>query len=264
MPVGDTEKQDRFVERNRAFYERYPNLLRAINDAFQRTFESDQIVDPIIFYLGNRTVIDFDAIFILAANDMALPAQSLVRGMYERVVTAGHLAQNPTEAQAFAEFDYVQRRRAAMVLKELGDVPIDQEENLESLEENYQKVKDQFLVSCECGKSRVGPSWSKLDFVSMAKRQESVIRDLLVHAYYLPLQQAHSTLKSASALLQITNDEKTYRTTYEQLSDETVRLVHILLLHALRIQLEHFQLPELDASLDVAMADHLHIFGKSE
>ena len=262
MPVGDTEKQDRFVTRNLAFYERYPNLLRALNDAFKRTVQSDRIVDPIIFYLGHRTVVDFEAIFILAANDMALPAQSLVRGMYERVVTAGHLAQNPAEAQAFADFDYVQRRRAAMTLKELGDIPIEQQENLDVLEEHYQRVKDQFLVSCECGKSRVGPSWSKLDFASMAKRHDA-IRELLVHAYYLPLQQAHSTLKSASALLQMSNNEKTYRTSYEELSDEICRLAHLLLLHALQVQRDHFRLPDLEASLEVAFADHVYICGVS-
>jgi hypothetical protein len=262
--VGYFKKQSAFVARHKLFFERFPRLMAAINSAFDRTITASGSLDPVIFYLGSRTVDDFEAILVLAANDIALPAQALVRGMYERVVTAAHLHENPSEVVDFTEFDYVQRRRAASAIRDTIGIPPERDSSMEDLEREYQRVKARFEISCdECGKKRVGPNWSKLDFVTIAKRQEPLSK-LIVPAYYLPLQQVHSTLRSATACLDVEGGQPMLRKQYMDVSDETFRLAYVLVLHALRVQLEHFQWPELDEAIDIALNDHLENYGAGD
>ncbi|HKO55708.1 MAG TPA: DUF5677 domain-containing protein [Thermoanaerobaculia bacterium] len=121
--VGFIQKQTAFATRHRTFFEKFPRLNAAINAAFDRTIEASGPLDPAIFYLGFRTVDDFEAMVVLCANDLAFPAQGIVRSMYERIVTAAHLHANPDDAQAFADFEVVERRRAAQQLRETVGIP---------------------------------------------------------------------------------------------------------------------------------------------
>ncbi|HKO55709.1 MAG TPA: hypothetical protein VJ276_07500 [Thermoanaerobaculia bacterium] len=93
----------------------------------------------------------------------------------------------------------------------------------------------------------------------MAKRQEHLSK-LLVHAYYVPLQQAHSTLRSATAVLQTVDGELAIKRDHSQLSDEVFRLAHLLLLHALQIQVDHFGEQKIEAAVDTAIADYLELY----
>ena len=259
--VGYIEKQNEFMQRHQLFFDRFPNLLAVINGAFERTLTAASApLDPLIFYLGMRAVDDFQAILVLTANDIALPAQALLRGMYERIVTAAHLHDNPQDALDFAEFDYVQRRKLANALKNtLGFSPEDPA-TLEEFEREYQRVKARYEVACDgCGKKRMGPGWSKLDFVTQATRQPR-LADYVVHAYYLPLLQAHSTLRSASALLEVKDGTHAFRSDFRQLSDEVFRLTYVLLLNGLQTQVDHFGLPDVDKALTIAVADHLDVY----
>jgi hypothetical protein len=260
ISVGYIEKQTTFAERHRVFFERRANLMMAINTAFDRTLEAVGNHDPLIFYLGMRAVDDFEAVAILAANDLALPAQAVLRGMYERLVTIAHLHSNPSDATDFAEFDYVQRRKLAKAMRDaLGYSPEDPA-TLEEFEREYQRVKARYEVSCEkCGTKRMGPSWSKLDFVTQTKRQP-LFAPYIAHAYYLPLLQAHSTLRSASSQLQVKDGQLSFITDRRDLSDEVFRLAYVLLLNGLATQEEHFHTPGLSEALEVAIADHIAIY----
>jgi hypothetical protein len=105
----------------------------------------------------------------------------------------------------------------------------------------------------------MGPSWSKLDFVTQAKRQP-LFGPYIAHAYYLPLLQAHSTLRSASSQLQVKDGQISFRTDRRELSDEVFRLAYVLLLNGLATQDEHFHVPGLSDALEVAIADHMAIY----
>jgi hypothetical protein len=259
--VGYIEKQDEFRRRHQLFFDRFPNLVTAIDAAFDRTLTAASVpLDPLIFYLGMRAVDDFQAIVVLAANDMALSAQSLLRGMYERIVTAAHLHDNPDDAVDFAEFDYVQRRKLANAVRTTFGYSPEDPATLAEFEREYERVKARYEVACDdCGKRRMGPGWSKLDFVTQAKRQQR-LADYVAHAYYLPLLQAHSTLRSASALLEVRDGTHEFRRDFRQLSDEVFRLAYVLLLNCLQTQVDHFGLPNLDKALRTAVADHLDIY----
>jgi Family of unknown function (DUF5677) len=183
--VGYIEKQDAFIQRHQLFFDRFPNVLAVINAAFERTLTPAAVpLDPLIFYLGMRAVDDFQAIVVLAANDIALPAQALLRGMYERIVTAAHLHDNPQDALLFGEFDYVQRRKLANAVKSTFGYSPEDPATLEEFEREYQRIKARYELACDgCGKRRLGPGWSPLDFVTQAKRQPR-FADYVVHAYW--------------------------------------------------------------------------------
>jgi hypothetical protein len=258
--IGYIDRQNAFAKRHAAFFQRFPNLTTAINTAFDRTITATGALDPVIFYLGIRVVDDFEAIVVNTANDLALPAQSLLRGMYERIVTSSHLHHHPEDVTAFAEYDYVQRRKVAIAIRDTLGVSPEQDSAMQELELEYQRVKDRYLVACEkCGHKRVGPSWTKLDFVTMAKQQEH-FADCLVHAYYLPLLQAHSTLRSASAVFEVKDGKPIFRTNHIELSDEVFRLAYVLILGSLQLQLYHFNPLRLATVLQIAVNDHLEIY----
>lgn len=170
ISVGYIEKQTAFAQRHGAFFERRANLMRAINIAFDRTLEAEGTLDPLIFYLGMRAVDDFEAVAILAANDLALPAQAALRGMYERLVTVAHLHSNPSDATDFAEFDYVQRRKLANAMRDaLGYSPEDPA-TLEEFEREYQRVKARYEVSCVKARSE----WDRPGRSSTSSRRQNV------------------------------------------------------------------------------------------
>lgn len=253
--IGYITKQTAFAARHELFFARFPNLMSVINLAFDRTITATGALDPIIFYLGIRIIDDFEAIVVTAAN-----AQALLRGMYERLVTVAHLHDNPNDVTDFAEFDYVQRRRLAVAIRDTLGVSPEHQSAMDEMEGEYQRVKSRYEVACEkCGKKRVGPSWSKLDFVTQAKRQEQ-LAPFLVHAYYLPLLQTHSTLRSASSLIEIKNGESVFRTDHTHLADEVFRLAYVLVLNSLRLQFEHFQDSKLEKAIQIAVQDHLEIY----
>lgn len=260
--IGSPQEEADFLARHAEFFKRFPNLQKAIDIAFERTITSKGPVDPLIFYLGMRAVDDFLSIMLLASRGFGLSATALLRGMYERVVTAHYIHENPDEAMAFAEFDFVQRRKAAIAIKEsLGFSP-ENEQQMQELEKNYQRVKAAYEITvCEkCGTKRVGPSWNKLDFVSLVKTLPSRVKDLVVPAYYMTLLQAHSTLQSISALLEETPQGLVFRKSHREEGDRSFRLAQILVLQVLNTQFEHFKLEALDQPLNVAIKDHFEIW----
>jgi hypothetical protein len=260
MTIDDNPKVAEFRRRHERFFEAWPRLLATINTAYDRRLKANGTQDPVIFYLGIRMVDDFDAILLLAGNGLALAAQSLLRGMYERLVTAAHLHEHPDEAMTFAEFDIVQRRRAAIAIRDTIGLTPERELKLDELEKEYQRVKDNYIMKCrKCGDPRGGTSWSKLDLVTMAKKQPE-LSPLLYVGYYLPLLQAHSTLKSISMLLEEEDGALQFRKDYTELSDEIFRLAYLMLLHSLEVQSAHFGEPILEEKLGLALDDYMKIY----
>jgi hypothetical protein len=259
--IGKQDQQDAFLARHAEFFARIEHLLAVENAAFDRTLQASGFTNPVIFYLGIRSVQDFNAIALLAANGDALPALALVRGMYERVVTAAYLHEHPAEAEAFAEYDYVQRYKVARRIKEAVPLTTAQAEQFDELRTEYERVRERFLVTdcAKCKTTSVGPSWSKLSFVAMAG-QVPPLDALLVPAYYDPLAQAHSTLHSITSVLSAANGDLEFRKDYTAQADETFHLAYLLLMHVFKIQAQHFQLADLDTALERAITDYVALY----
>lgn len=261
ISVGSKTTHDAFLKRHAQFFSTIASLTEAENVVFGRTLTTSGFLDPVIFYLGIRSVQDFNAIVLLAANGHALPANALVRGMYERVVTAAYLRKNPDEATEFVNFDYVQRFKAAKATKETIGLKPDEEQGFEQLKKDYESVKADFMVTdCKkCGTKTLGPSWSETHFVDMTKKVPP-LDDLIVGAYYLPLLQAHSTLRSISSMLHQIDGEFAFKTDYTESCDEVFRLSYLLLMHVFKIQAEQFQTAAIEKAVESVIKGYLAIY----
>jgi hypothetical protein len=126
--------------------------------------------------------------------DTGVAALKLLRTLYERGVTLRYLHEHPEELDAFLDFHHVQLRKLTTPIAEIfgsGAIP---EKALADIKTEFEKVKKQFMVTdCKkCGTEKLNHTWSKLNFVAMAKKTEHFDK-LIVQAYYLPMRHGHST-----------------------------------------------------------------------
>ena len=263
--IGSREKEQAFIARHRRFFQRLSSLLHAEGVVFNRTIKATDQADPIIFYMGIRTADDFMAVMQLAAFGFGLSAMALVRGMYERVVTAAFLAAHPQEATRFAEFDFVQRFKTAQQVKNTMGVFPEEQAAMDELVREYQRVKPQFEVPLckKCGTTRTSVGWHRLDVVAMA-HQVPPLSDIVVPAYYLPLGQAHATMRSISAYVKDVGGKLVFQRDQSAAADEMFKLAHLLLMHAFKIQAEHFKGRKLKKAVNQVIADYLAIWPSAE
>jgi hypothetical protein len=179
--------------------------------------------------------------------------------MYERVVTAFHIHQNPDDADLFLDYHWIQRRKLAHAIANSIEKAIDLE-SVSRLEAHYKAVKDKYqVVLCrECGAKGTNFRWHKLDVVAMANKTDvDAIRNLLVRAYYVPLEHAHST--AGSLLFQIA-DHKGVPVLKEQqdplYADEAVAVAHLLVILAIAALRQRLQLDSLQPLIDLCAKEH--------
>jgi Family of unknown function (DUF5677) len=259
--IGSRQKEAAFIQSHQAFFDRLDSLLAAEDAAFNRPIMSRGTADPIIFYLGIRIADDFMAIMQLAAYGFGLSAMALLRGMYERVVTSTHLVEHPDEADRFAEYDFVQRYKAAQHVKQTIGVSPENNAAMDELLQEYERVRHNYEVpDCKtCKTTRPMVGWNRLDTVAMAYQYENM-RTLIVPAYYVPLGQSHATLKSISAYLKDEDGNFTFNRDQREQADAMFRLAHLLLMHSFHLQVKHFGESKIEAAVEKAMYDYLQIW----
>jgi hypothetical protein len=84
------------------------------------------------------------------------------------------LHEHPEELDAFLDFHHLQLHKLTMPIAEIfgsGTIP---EKALADIKTEFEKVKKQFMVTdCKkCGTEKLNHTWSKLNFVAMAKKTE--------------------------------------------------------------------------------------------
>ena len=259
--IGSKQEQQAFIERHGTFFDSWPDLKWCVERAFLRDITAQSDADPLIFYLGRRCFDDFMEILTLAANGHGFGAMTLLRSMYERAVTDAYLHLQPNEAAQFRDYHFIQRAKLANAIEETIGAGTMNEETVANVRAEAATVRDRYLVPhCEhCTRTRVNHSWTRLSFVAMAQKvaeadhretgTDGSIGDLLVHAYYLPLEHAHSTLASATHRLRVDADELQFLDDVpHEIGDEAFRTARLVLLHVLQLQARHF--PELHDLLE--------------
>ena len=249
-----------FADAATAFDQRHPQwtavlsrLGDVINLAFTRTHVMADHIDKFVYFYGNLVAEDFMELFLMAVNGYGFGAMKLLRSMYEHTVTLKYLHDNPDELQAFFEFDAVQQHRLIkQIIDTFGEGALSRE-TVAATEQDYAQVKDKFMVkSCkskECSEQRIGSTWSKLDFVSMAKRA-GVIGSVIVPGYYVPLRHAHSTLRAMTERLEMGDGQMGFRRESQpKEADEALMTGHNCLLLALEVQKDRFNVPGLEEAL---------------
>lgn len=261
---GYAEEWRDFVERHSEFLNRFPNLKAALDIAFIRTVKSKEPTDRVIFFLGRICVEDFMEILLLSGNGYGIGAEKILRGMYERAVTARYLHKHPDETERFLDFHWIQQSKLAKAVQSTLGAETLPPEIVRNVEYNYARVKSDFIVEVchSCGRKDVNYTWSRMDLVSMAA--EGSLKDLVVPAYYLPLREAHSTTGS---ILSRMNSETLDRLEFHEgaqrdRADQALITAHNLLLNILDLQHEHFHLEQLDVPRERCFQDFIEIWDR--
>ena len=200
LTFGYPEEWKAFKERNQQFMDLFPNLHAAVEMSFTRDFTAPDIIDLLIMMYGRLCFEDFTEIIVCSGNRNGVAASKLLRTFYERAVTIAYLNHHPEEIQDFIDYHAVAQRKLFSSLRDIfGNefLPPGSEDMMNS---DFEEVKEQFIVpSCKkCGTKRLNHTWSRLDFVAMAKTT-GTLGKMINQAYYVPMSRTHS---SVAALLE--------------------------------------------------------------
>jgi len=256
-----------FSESHSEFMNRFPRLMDLVDQTFTRTIETASPIDRVVFFLGRLIVEDFMEIVLLCGNGYGVAGLKILRGMYERVVTASYLSRNPAEVDQFLDYRFVQEWKLYKRAEELyRDKPLMSPEQREEMKRRYEEVKDRFMESlCQrCGTTRPQLSWSKLDTASMALKSGGGLDKLYMSCYLFPTLQSHATVSSLFARMKATPEGGIAFDADAQsgLIDWALLNSHLLMLQAIETQNQHFSLGQ-DSSLQIVNEDFPAVWKKS-
>lgn len=273
--IGDAAAQRRYIEAHTAFLKEYPALRVVIERIGLRTLEPpkeefDRVRDLpdddpavvavedkwfaeiTVFGLGRIIADDFSEVLTLAGNAYGIGALKIVRGMYERLVTAAYIAKKPSEARPFIEDDAIKRwklwQQALSVLPDLKDKV--RKEKLNELEAEYNRVRATRKVSIcnKCGQPKTQEAWTRVDVATMAKEADPNLAALYGECYLIPTFHSHATGFNLSERFQRTEGGNSYQEMSEKEANKATKLAHLLLIRHLTLQNEYFKLG-LDAEI---------------
>ncbi len=253
-----------FSERNQKFLRLFPNLLKAMDIAFVRK-QTGPKIDLVVLTLGRLCLEEFMEILLLCGHGYGVAATRIIRGMYERAVTAEYLHDNPDQVEAFINYHHVSGYKLfKQIQRTMGNDTLSAEQT-KRIEENYHKYKSQFEVTdCKkCGTVRVNHNWSKLDFVAMAAKTS--LGKLIVPDYYLPTRHIHSTIGAVFSRLEVHEEEGLVfkEAAQRDEADQALIAAHVLMLSILELQQNHFGIEALKTPLQVCLDDFTSIWKKS-
>ena len=270
VTFGYPEEWRAFTTRHPEFLRRFPNLEKALDTAFIRTWQSSTLLDRTIYFLGRLVLEEFMEILLLCANGYGIGAQKLVRGMYERAVTARYLRDQPEEVENFLAFHKVADHKLMTAVRSSIGPDVFSQEQAEQIERDFQNVRERFIVTdcAKCGTTRLNYTWSKRDFVSMA-RMSGDIGKLIVPAYYKPTREAHSTMGAIFSRLDpvaLSRDDRLifHSAAQPDSADDALISAHNILLNVLDLQKEHFRIKELEPQLQTCFEDFMVIWRKRQ
>ena len=248
-----------FHQRHPLFDERMANLLRAINLAFVRTQDTASVADRFVYFFGALIAEGFGEILLVSANGYGAAALKLLRTMYEQTVTLRYLNDHPNEVQTFFDYNIVQLQKLIRPIEETFGPEILSDKLKDEQKKKFETVREQFMVkSCKsktCDEMRLSHTWSRLDFVSMAKKA-GPIGTLIVPAYFIPLRHAHPTLGSLSERIEIRDERMEFQSEDQpDMADQALMAAHNCVLIALEVQAERFNVNGLAEAMDTCVRD---------
>jgi hypothetical protein len=254
---GLPEEWKAFENSHPVFVQKIPPLFQTIHKVFARVIKSSAPdVDRLVFHLGMLCVEDFKEILLLCTNGFGIGGQKIMRGLYEKAVTADYLSAHPGEAIKFLDYFWVHTKKDINHQKNLyGKDHWDSEFEAEVLKE-YDEVKDQFLEDLcrKCGTKKPMMSWTKLNVEAMAKAAKSPLADLYLTCYFVPTLQTHTTMGAIFARLNPLGESDTvFKAGPKREEAESVlQKAHFIILNMLNTQFSHFDLDIEDELMDRA------------
>lgn len=244
MLFGNPDAQKDFAKRNKAFVDRVSALHETSKKVLLKPVTGSGLADGIIFFLNRLIAEEFFEILLMASNGYGKAAKRLLRGMFERTVATAYIEKDPASAERFINFGEIQRLKYANHKKTLFGVDIFPPEELEELKKTVERIKPDFLeVLCEEHKrTRLSPSWIKLDTLAMAR--EVGLEKFYIDCYFEPTQQVHNTtLAISSRLKEGGEDSISFNDELQpEDADRAIQLAHFLFTQILHHHNDHFKL----------------------
>jgi hypothetical protein len=259
---GDPDEWAAFQQRNSQFISLYPNLATAFGIAFFRAFTSDETIDVFVMTFGRLCLEDFSEILMCCGNGYGIAGSKLLRALYEKAVTLSYINDNQGELEAFINYHAVSQRKLFISLKSIYGSERMPQGSEDRITAEFEAVKDQFMITdCEkCGSRRLNHTWSKLDFVGMAKK--TPLARQINQAYYVPMRRTHATLASLEERLQDLGDTTASFNpdAQRQCADQVLRTTHRILIEVLKIQDKRFSLIGLRDAIEKCLEDYVTIW----
>jgi len=273
MGLGSQEDWVRFNVNFPMFVEKHAALEALRDKMFVRKIYPKHATDHIIYGLGRVCVEDFEQVLNLCGNGFGIGGMQILRGMYERQVTAAYLAKYPEEVVSFVDYHHVHVRKGLHHLKDVyrGDKDglneIVSEADQERIEKEFDAVEKKFTeITCEkCKKTGIMISWSKHHTGVLARKAGQNLDKLYYHLYYQPTLLSHSTFTSVDARVLFKEDESFSFESDGQRNHVRQALLsgHNLLLSVFDLQNKHFKLG-LDAEIERCVRDYLECWAPNE
>jgi hypothetical protein len=264
---GIQEDWRHFSEKHQVLLRKLPLLFETFKRIFLRTMETTDPADRVIYFLGRIAMEDFMEIVLLCGNGYGVGALKILRGLYERAVTAAYLAKYPEEVDSFLDYHQVHMGKLLNHTAGLFDVRrLFPEDRLTEIRERYEHAKQRFQepLCKKCGTTRTQFSWSKLDVGAMAKKADEYLAKLYLECYFLPTLQTHATFQALSAQARqseaggLAYDDNAQR----EAADGAFRGAHLTMLLALGTQNRYFKLG-LDEELGERRGEFAEAWGKT-
>lgn len=277
IAVCDADAQRRFLATNEAFLREYPELDTLLKKVFLRALGNPEqasqvsggqtlsleeqtradnltMAQHIVFSLGRIAADDFGELITLAGNGRGIGAYKILRGMYERVVTAAFIAKNPAEARHFLMHSYVQRwklwQRTVEIKPEITkQVP---PEEIQALEAEYNEARKQMKseICKTCGQPNTQEAWTRTNLDTMATQTDPSLAAAYAYCYLLPTFHSHATAFGLESRFKQTDKGFSYKELSEDEAHNAVMHGHGLTLRLLKQQDSYFNLglgSEIDA-----------------
>jgi hypothetical protein len=260
---GFPDECRKFDDRHPLWQEIMPNLERALNIAFTRVQVMDESADKFVYFFGRVCLEDFMEILLVSYHGYGVAASKLVRSMYEHTVTLRYLHEHPAEVETFIDYYLVQNDKLISRLVETFGDNILPAEVIAEAHRKAAEVKQDFMVPvCDHpgAKMRLNHTWSKLDFVAMAKKTGDLGK-LIIPGYYMPLRHAHASFAGLTERLEIVNGQMSLKTDAQpDMADRSLITAHNCILNALEVQKEHFKIEGLEEAMQVCFRDFVRVW----
>jgi Family of unknown function (DUF5677) len=206
------------------------------------------------FVLARTAVDDFNEILVLSSNGYGIGAFKLLRGMYERIVTAEYVALFPEVTRTLVDSVWIHSMKMlnrAVKMDPNISRHID-EEDLSTLRERDSDARSRLRESvCKtCGQFVRQHAWTKVDLETMAlkvdkrlselKKEHVRLADFYLRCYLQPTGIEHATGTSINEKFRLVDGSWTYRTDSSRERRHALLFGHALILILLGFQNDYF------------------------
>ncbi len=245
VAFGLKEEWQHFSQTFLPFLKVQPALLELFEPVFLRTMRTSSKAETVVYSLGRLILEEFTEILLLCGNGYGVAASKILRGMYERAVTAAYLAKYPEEVDAFLRYHKIHMGKMLKHVDPSDLKEVFSEEKVSAIESEYEEARKDFQepVCKKCGTTRTLSSWSRLDTLSMAKKADKKLARQYLYCYFLPTLQIHSTMQALFEQMKYSGATLTFDPDAQRHAVEVaMEAAHLLILEVMDAQNIYFNL----------------------